>query len=317
VEQFAFPDFPTAATAVLGYLQDRLGFDLWMVTRTIGDDWIVLHAADRGYEVGPGDVFRWSDSFCSRMVAGEGPRVSPRSREVAGYAGAAIGDQIAIKAYIGVPLSRADGSLFGTLCAIDPEEQPESILADQPLVELLGRLLSTFLERDLDAATIGRRAEQFEALAMVDELTGLPNRRAWEGALAGEEERCRRFGHQAAIVSVDLDGLKRTNDTGGHGAGDALLRRAAGVLRSAVRSHDTAARTGGDEFALLVAECGVREAATLVARLNGAFVQAGVEASVGVSVRPAGAGGLQAAWRAADLAMYASKARRKALAGRT
>ncbi len=316
MDQSAFPDFPDAATAVLRFLQDRLGFGLWMVTRTVGDDWIVLHSADRGYDVGPGDVFRWSDTFCSRMVAGEGPHVSPRSREVPGYAEAAIGEQIAIKAYIGVPLSRADGSLFGTLCAVDPEEQPESIVAEQPLVEVLGRLLSTVLERDLDAARIGRRAQQFEALAMRDELTGLPNRRAWEGALAGEEERCRRFGHPAAVVSIDLDGLKRTNDTGGHEAGDALLRRAATVLRSAVRAHDTAARTGGDEFALLVAECGVREAAHLVSRLTRAFSQADVEASVGIAVRAPGAGGLQEAWHAADAAMYASKARRKVLAAR-
>jgi hypothetical protein len=62
MDQFAFSDFPTAATSVLQFLQGRLGFDLWMVTRAVGDDWVILNAADTGYGVESGDVFTWSDS---------------------------------------------------------------------------------------------------------------------------------------------------------------------------------------------------------------------------------------------------------------
>ena len=106
MEQSAFADFPTAATAVLEFLQDRLGFDLWMVTRTVGDDWIVLQVADKGYHVNSGDVFKWSDSFCSRMVTGVGPRVAPSTDDIACYAVAPIRDRVTINAYIGVPLTR-------------------------------------------------------------------------------------------------------------------------------------------------------------------------------------------------------------------
>lgn len=307
----AFPDFLAAGTAVLQFLQQRLGFDLWMVTRTVGDDWLVLNAADRGYGVKRGDVFRWSDSFCSRMVVKAGPRVAPRAAEVPCYAEAPIGQEIGIGAYIGVPLTRADGSLFGTLCAIAREEQAEDIVAEQPLVEMLARLLSTVLELDLDAAEGERRAQQFETLALLDQLTGLPNRRAWDAALDSEERRCQRFGHPAAIVSIDLDGLKVTNDSRGHDAGDEVLRRAANALHSVSRGHDTAARTGGDEFALLAAECGDDGVYALVSRLREAFVEADVDASMGVAVRRPSGGGLQAAWRAADAGMYLSKARRK------
>jgi diguanylate cyclase (GGDEF)-like protein len=313
----AFPDFQTAATAVLAFLQERLRFDLWMVTRTVGDDWVVLHAADRAYGVTSGDVFKWSDAFCSRMVVGAGPRFAPRSHEVPSYASAAIGYRMSIGAYIGVPLTRADGSLFGTLCAIARDEQSDEILAEQPLVELLARLLSMVLESELEAADIERRAQQLEALAMLDDLTSLPNRRAWDIALAGEEKRCERFAAPAAVVSIDLDGLKRANDTQGHEAGDALLRRAAKALLSASRAHDTAARTGGDEFALLAPGCAVDDVAALVSRLAEAFARADVDASFGTAVRRAGGGGLEAVWRAADADMYLSKARRRASAAAT
>src|SRR5262245_11920788 len=105
-----FPDFAAAAQGVLRLLHNRLGFDLWRVSRTEGEDWIVLRAEDHGYGVEDGTVFRWADSFCARMVEGQGPRIAPRSESVPAYAAAPIGRQVKIGAYVGVPLSRADGS---------------------------------------------------------------------------------------------------------------------------------------------------------------------------------------------------------------
>ena len=116
-------DFESAGRAVLAFLHRRLGFGLWMITRTEGEDWIVLQVEDHGYGISPGTVFRWADSFCSEMVQNNGPKVAPNSDIVPAYAAAPIGQQVPIKAYIGVPLSNADGSLFGTLCAIDPSRQ--------------------------------------------------------------------------------------------------------------------------------------------------------------------------------------------------
>ena len=69
-------NFETAAQAVLAYLQALVGFDLWMVTRTEGNDWIVLQASDRGYGIQEGDMFTWADSFCSRMIQGQGAQNS-------------------------------------------------------------------------------------------------------------------------------------------------------------------------------------------------------------------------------------------------
>jgi GAF domain-containing protein len=225
-------DFPTAASAVVRFLSERLPFGLWMVTRTEGDDWIALTTADRDYGVIDGTVFRWSDSFCSRMVAGLGPRVAPRSDEVPAYRAAPIGQQVPIAAYIGVPIRRDDDSLFGTLCAVDKSPQPDAIIAEQPLIELLADLLGALLEADSKSDAEKHRAERAEVESLSDELTGLGNRRAWERIIEAEEARCARYGDPASVLIVDLDGLKRENDTKGHAAGDELLCSAAAALTS-------------------------------------------------------------------------------------
>jgi diguanylate cyclase (GGDEF)-like protein len=301
-----YPDFASAAQGVLRHLHNRLGFDLWMVTRTEGDDWIVLNAEDHGYGVTDGTVFRWADSFCAHMVEGRGPRIAPRSDAVPVYADAPIGRQVKIGAYVGVPLTRGDGSLFGTLCAIHPAPQPAAIQAEQPLVELLSSLLSTILAAELRAADEARRAERAQAEALTDPLTSLYNRRGWDQLLSAEEERCRRFGHPACVVSIDLDGLKTVNDTQGHAAGDDLLRRCAEALRSSVRQQDIAARLGGDEFAVLGVECEPANAHNLVDRLRAALGEHDVEASLGFASRHP-AQGLVQALHQADAAMYAEK----------
>jgi diguanylate cyclase len=301
-----FADFSSAAQGVLRLLHNRLGFDLWMVTRTEGDDWIVLHAEDHGYGVQDGTVFRWADSFCARMVEGQGPRIAPRSEAVPTYATAPIGQQVRIGAYVGVPLSRADGSLFGTLCAIHPAPQPAAIQAEQPLVELLSSLLSTILGAELRAAEEARKAERAQAEALLDPLTGLFNRRGWDQLVAAEEERCRRYGHPACVVSLDLNDLKVVNDTHGHAAGDELLRRCGDALRSSVRHQDVAARLGGDEFAVLCVECDPVYIHSLVGRIRATLLDQDISASIGFASRHP-ASNLVETLHQADVAMYAEK----------
>lgn len=89
----SFHDFESAGRAVLAFLHHRLGFGLWMVTRTEGEDWIVLQTEGQAYDVNPGQVFCWTDSFCFRMVKGDGPRIAPDSDVIPAYAAAPIGQQ--------------------------------------------------------------------------------------------------------------------------------------------------------------------------------------------------------------------------------
>ena len=306
MEVLSFSDFETAAHAVLAFLHQRLGFDLWMVTRTAGDDWIVLQSEDHGYGIAPGTVFRWADSFCSEMVKGNGPRIAPRSEDIPAYATAAIGRRVQIKAYVGLPLVNSDGSLFGTLCAIHPSPQPQSIVEEKELVELLGAMLSTILQAELRAAEEARRSEKLQAEALIDALTDTYNRRGWDRLLASEEERCRRYGHPAAILIVDLDELKLVNDAQGHAAGDSLIVRASSALRKAARSLDIVARLGGDEFGILSAECDHAGAEALLKRVRTALAEANVKASVGLAMRGP-SGGLRHALENADQLMYKEK----------
>jgi diguanylate cyclase (GGDEF)-like protein len=195
------------------------------------------------------------------------------------------------------------------LSGLHPVPLPDSIVGHLPTLELLAGLLATVLALELRTTDVVRRAERAEIEAHVDPLTQLGNRLAWSKALVEEEARCRRYGHSACVVSIDLDGMKRANDLHGHDAGDRLLRQAAVVLRRVSRMCDQVARVGGDEFALLAVEASELEGRGLLDRIAAAFAQAGVEASVGMAVREEHLT-LDEAWKLADAAMYRHKRRR-------
>lgn len=306
----SFDDFKAASNEVLSFLRKRLGFDLWMVTRVDQNDWIVLTAVDHGYQVEPGHVFQWTDSFCSRMVNDLGPRIAPNSNQVPAYAEAPIGQQVAIGAYIGVPLLRNDGSLFGTLCAVDPQPQPDEIVDELPTIEMLASLLTTILEKELAVEAERKCAERARARSLSDPLTGLYNLRGWEELAVQEVRRCQRYGNPATLLSIDLDDLKCVNDREGHAAGDALLKRTAMTLLSVARDSDIIARLGGDEFWIMAVECERTSASALLKRLSQAFESEAISASIGMAfIRDYS--NLASAMEAADSAMYAQKHIRK------
>jgi diguanylate cyclase (GGDEF)-like protein len=108
------------------------------------------------------------------------------------------------------------------------------------------------------------------AMARTDELTGLPNRRAWDEELDRELARSRRSGEGLSVAMVDLDHFKDFNDAFGHQAGDRLLADAATAWRSEVRNTDFIARYGGEEFSLLLPGCPPESGKALIERLRAA-----------------------------------------------
>ena len=297
--------FELHAKRVLEFLQERLPFAIWMVTRAAGRDQIVLQAEGSAFEMSPGDRLRWSDSFCSRMVAAEGPRIAPQASDVPAYAETPFARELGVNAYVGVPIPDEDG-LFGTLCAFDPEPQPPEIADQQQLVELLGELLGAVMaaERALDAER--RSTERAERSSRTDPLTGVGNRRLWDDVLKAEDARCARYGDPAGVIVLDLDGLKACNDEQGHAAGDELIRRTAEVLVGAVRVHDFVARLGGDEFGVLAIRTDSEGLEVLRGRLAEKLVEAGIHASVGAASRSPEVS-LEQAVTAADAEMYEAK----------
>jgi diguanylate cyclase (GGDEF)-like protein len=203
------------------------------------------------------------------------------------------------------PLVLSDGAVVGVVERHGPRHDIDDVVL--ALVRASVALVAAEARAD-EAATRAALADQESRM---DPLTGLGNRRAWELALVHEQARCRRTGQRAAIVVVDLDGLKEANDADGHLAGDLLLRRAGLAIQGALRETDFVARMGGDEFGVLAVSWELDGPEALVERVAAALEHAEVAASVGGSVPEFGES-LLSAFHRADVAMYRAKAERRA-----
>ena len=155
-----------------------------------------------------------------------------------------------------------------------------------------------------------------EHLALHDHLTGLPNRRLYQDRLASALERARRSNEHTALLVIDLDRFKQVNDTLGHHVGDMVLQQVAEMFAARVRRSDTVARTGGDEFSVILEGPTSRADAVHVGRSLIEMLQdplkcgehtVHIGASVGVAVFPEDAREIESLCIAADLRMYDAK----------
>jgi diguanylate cyclase (GGDEF)-like protein len=153
-----------------------------------------------------------------------------------------------------------------------------------------------------------KRAKQAEDASLIDALTGLYNRRGWDRRVLEEANRLKRSREPAAIIILDVDGLKIINDSKGHAAGDAALRQVADVLRDVTRENDIAARLGGDEFGLFAPDAVQTDGEIIIARLQRGFAQASLSVSVGIAYVDENEK-LDAAIILADREMYKNKNR--------
>lgn len=178
-------------------------------------------------------------------------------------------------------------------------------LSEEQLTEQLG--LTRQLNRELEAAN-----RQLAEIARTDGLTGLKNRRHFDEVLQEGCSFMARRGEPVSVVLADIDEFKRYNDAFGHQAGDEVLRQVANALQASARRHDTVARLGGEEFALLLLGVDLPAATTLAERLRQA-VEAGpwthrpVTASFGVATAWPGTANPLELVKKADEALYLSK----------
>ncbi|TFD74583.1 putative bifunctional diguanylate cyclase/phosphodiesterase [Cryobacterium fucosi] len=190
------------------------------------------------------------------------------------------------------------------------------ILASQVPVSGLAVVLASLTMAVATIPLIGRQ-RVLRVLSRTDDLTGLPNRRAFYadvpgrlGALDG--------GRHSALLLLDLDRFKEVNDSLGHDVGDRLLVQVGVRLAGSLRATDLLARLGGDEFAVLLADSGHDEAVFVAAKLRAAlaepFLLEGItlhsSASMGIAVHPDQGHDVTSLMRKADMAMYKAKSTR-------
>jgi diguanylate cyclase (GGDEF)-like protein len=173
--------------------------------------------------------------------------------------------------------------------------------------------LALLIARTEQLVKLKQTMDRMRAEADRDYLTGLANRRRFRTALGQELERWRRYKVVCSLLLVDIDFLKRVNDAHGHSAGDECIRHVAHALKELSRDNDTAARLGGEEFALLLA--GATEASAFAAaeRLREAVSSHEIEkigfvtVSIGVASCPAHATSERTLYAAGDAALYRAK----------
>jgi diguanylate cyclase (GGDEF)-like protein len=244
----------------------------------------------------PCDLDR-STSFCGYAILGPDVMTVPDAKADPRFSdNPFVAADASLRFYAGAPLTLG-GRRIGTICLFDNE--PRDLSEDER--EILRDLAST-VESELLAGY----------LAVVDELTGLYNRRGFVRICDQLLHLAERHGEPVTLFTLDLDGLKAVNDQHGHAAGDAVLKAAANRLRAAFRASDTIARVGGDEFNVLC--YGPCDAEAVAARVGAPGLRSAQEPtvprfSVGHVTSVAGTPrSVTALLPVADARMYADKA---------
>jgi diguanylate cyclase (GGDEF)-like protein len=185
-------------------------------------------------------------------------------------------------------------------------------------VDAVDRLATAF--GGIQAAAIeqllGKRERELERLANTDPLTGLYNVRFLQEHLQQLLDHHRRYGHPFAVLLLDMDGLKRLNDSRGHAAGDRALVSVAEAIRSAIRRVDTPVRIGGDEFCVVAPQQTASRARVIADRIAETVEkgESGVGISIGVASCPQHAIDAERLLEIGDEAMYRAKAAGRSVA---
>jgi diguanylate cyclase (GGDEF)-like protein len=151
------------------------------------------------------------------------------------------------------------------------------------------------------------RPRELERTADRDELTGVMRRGSGMQAMRQELKRAQRFGQKVIVGFLDVEGLKRVNDTQGHAAGDQLIQNVASMVRAGLRGYDVLARYGGDEFICSLPGTTERAARRRFAAISRSLARVGARITVGVAEVEMGET-LESALERADAELYAIRA---------
>lgn len=269
--------FEEACQAVLSYLGSVAPMGAWIITRVSGDDMVILGVDGESYGLLSGDVMNWGDSYCYYMVEEGAPPVAPDARLVSAYRGAGVNLQMTIGSYMGAPIYRPDGSIFGTICSIDPKAKSPDLGNSLPLLELLSRLLSAVLVSDFTKLGEVRRNFRTSGDWEIDAVTGLAKLEGFEKVLSWEVETRKSSTFTLGIGLIALVELNQTTAED-ESLGDESVARASQLIAASIRGGDFLARISDSEFALLTVDLAEIELESVVDRISNALSAAGVRA---------------------------------------
>ena len=287
---------------------------LTTIDQSAGQQRILFSRNSKRLTIPEGLSVPWGDTLCKRAMEEDRP-YTDNVAECWGDSDAA--KALSIKTYLSQPVCRADGSVYGTLCAASAD----SISLRTGAIDVLAKfakLLAQQVERERALRQAKSENAELTAHAMTDPLTGLANRRGMEAELKRMLAKTERDGSTIAVAFIDLDGFKSINDTYGHDVGDQFLIHIARKLTAAMRPSDLVARAGGDEFIALAysdPEDGLRERLENATIGPFSFKDCNLHyggASVGLTRTSAGNQDISAILKDADAAMYKAKRARKA-----
>lgn len=209
-----------------------------------------------------------------------------------------------------------NGSWEGeVLCQRKDQQQYWAAVTISPIAGKNG-MIQNYVISGIDISDLKAVNRKMEQLALFDSLTGLANRRLFVDRLAQSIENAKRHNNKTALMFLDLDQFKRINDTLGHDAGDRLLLTVAERLKTSVRSQDTVARFGGDEFTILLNDITDAKSVSLIAKqilqslkepiLLGRH-EVIVSTSIGITIAPDDSDDTDTLMKNADLALYKAK----------
>jgi diguanylate cyclase (GGDEF)-like protein len=181
-----------------------------------------------------------------------------------------LGDPEPVLSFLAVPMRRQDGSVFGMVSAQSYQLKAYT-QEDLELLELLATHASVALDNT-------RLFGELQRLAIIDDLTGIYNRRHFFQVAHLEFERARRYNRALSIIMLDIDHFKEVNDQFGHLVGDQVLRVVTERCSQIIRETDVLGRYGGEEFILLVPETGLEGVKQLAERLRVAISETPIEA---------------------------------------
>ncbi|MDC5853615.1 GAF domain-containing protein [Vibrio europaeus] len=277
ISQKPFQSFEQASRATLRYLHEKYGYGAWMMTRKNDNDWVILQIETSKYAIQEQSTLIWSDSMCSRMIKGLGPRWAPAVDKIESYVEAPIYQAQTIKSYVGVPICYPDGELFGTLCAIDTEASERIPFDGLATVELVTKLLSSILQMELEHNKLSSQQLGLLPDSLKDAETGFLNRLGWSLYLEKEQANVKALGTPLYVVAIEAENVlaapnrETSSDVGA----------ISNILNSCVSANCYIARLNNSIFMILMHNVLEQDFNTTLQNLKSEFLSNKLDVKIG------------------------------------